>query len=200
VNSLKGFVVNNKYELLITEDGGVTWNSGFLTSDDPLSDIFFLDEAHGWIPSDNRIYRTDDGGYTWNVDTLPTLRWMNSVFFTDSLHGLTCGYEGHILKCCDAGPVNVKEFDDEKLTFFHRFYPNPVLSSATIEYQLKSSCHVRIDIYDLYGHHIRNLKNGIQEIGMHRVEWNADHYNSGIYFYRIRAGMDITSGKIVFVK
>ncbi|MDF1537393.1 MAG: YCF48-related protein [Candidatus Thorarchaeota archaeon] len=66
-----------------------------------LSDIFFLDDTHGWIVGDQiPIMYTPDGGNTWyeqSVSEEVTGRLM-SVDFTNQTHGWAVGSEGIILR------------------------------------------------------------------------------------------------------
>lgn len=66
-------------------------------------------------------------------------------------------------------------------------YPNPFNSSTTIRYELPVESEVRLEIFDLLGRKIETLISGRQEAGSHSVNWKADDFSSGIYFYKIEA-------------
>lgn len=72
-------------------------------------------------------------------------------------------------------------------------YPNPFNPSTTIQYEMGTSGHARIMIYDVLGRHVRTLVNGDMPAGVHRVTWDgraADGATvaSGVYLYRLEAG------------
>jgi photosystem II stability/assembly factor-like uncharacterized protein len=57
-----------KAVLIHTTDGGKTWESTFMTGDEPFFDrIRFLDQREGWLFARDRVYRTDDSGRSWQA-------------------------------------------------------------------------------------------------------------------------------------
>jgi photosystem II stability/assembly factor-like uncharacterized protein len=79
VNQNRGWAVGSKGTLLITEDGGKTWQQKYRPTEDVIRDIYFLDETTGWIVCERNIYdlknvdeprtylmNTTDGGQRWN--------------------------------------------------------------------------------------------------------------------------------------
>lgn len=71
-------------------------------------------------------------------------------------------------------------------------YPNPFNPITTIQYVLPESQAVKLVIYDNLGQIVRVLANGVQEPGMHSVEWDGTNIQgqpaaSGIYFYKLQA-------------
>ena len=79
-------------------------------------------------------------------------------------------------------------------------YPNPFNGSTTINYGLKQSEYVLIDIYDLLGRKIERLIQHEQPAGNHHVIWNAKDVSTGIYFYRIQAGDFLDTKKMLLLK
>src|SRR5713101_5044674 len=70
--------------------------------------------------------------------------------------------------------------------------PNPLLlwSPAVIKESVASSNIENInttmeEIYDLLGSEVTSLVNGILSPGSYAIPWNASHFASGIYFYRL---------------
>jgi len=47
-------------------------------------------------------------------------------------------------------------------------------------YLFNLDSEVKLEIYNISGHRVRELVNGIQELGRHRIQWNAtnDHGQS----------------------
>ncbi|HBC46297.1 MAG TPA: hypothetical protein DCZ43_04555 [candidate division Zixibacteria bacterium] len=79
-------------------------------------------------------------------------------------------------------------------------YPNPFNISTNIDYELAQQCNVKIDIYDISGGQFATLINEIEQVGHHRVIWNASDVSSGIYFYRMKAGTFDAVKKLALVK
>lgn len=66
-------------------------------------------------------------------------------------------------------------------------YPNPFNPVTNIDYSITSTGKVEIKIYDVIGKEVATLVNGIEDAGIHTVQFNALNLASGIYFYKINA-------------
>ncbi len=83
-------------------------------------------------------------------------------------------------------PVNVavRKMEDVGLASFQNF-PNPFGQSTTIAYQLEQSQTVLLEVYDQLGRKIKTLVQTEQANGYHEVTFDAQAYDSGIYYYKI---------------
>ncbi|HPG82547.1 MAG TPA: T9SS type A sorting domain-containing protein, partial [bacterium] len=79
-------------------------------------------------------------------------------------------------------------------------YPNPFNPSTTIEYSLKKSTLVAIDILNLAGQKIVQLASGRQEAGRHFVRFDAKDLPSGNYFFRIITPDWVQHGNMILLK
>ncbi|MBU1707212.1 T9SS type A sorting domain-containing protein, partial [bacterium] len=79
-------------------------------------------------------------------------------------------------------------------------WPNPFNPNTTIVYDLKESGPVQLRIFDVLGREAAVLIDGYQEIGQHKVTFDASSLPSGIYFYRIKAGDFTDTKKMIFMK
>ena len=79
-------------------------------------------------------------------------------------------------------------------------YPNPFNPSTTIRYSLPSSAHVKLTIYNMLGQVVSELVNEEQPAGWKEVRWDASHYPSGVYFYRLEAGNFSDVKKLLLLK
>jgi hypothetical protein len=76
----------------------------------------------------------------------------------------------------------------------HQNVPNPFNPTTMIEYQVAGGpIHVRIDVYDVAGRHIKTLVDAHQTAGIQRAVWDGrnsagQRVSTGVYFYRMRAG------------
>jgi hypothetical protein len=72
-------------------------------------------------------------------------------------------------------------------------YPNPFNPETKIQFQLPTTTHVRIEIYNIHGQKIRTLLDGQRTAGFHTLLWdgriqNGESAASGMYFYHLVAG------------
>ncbi|HLE33331.1 MAG TPA: T9SS type A sorting domain-containing protein [Bacteroidota bacterium] len=79
-------------------------------------------------------------------------------------------------------------------------FPNPFNPSTTIRYDIPQASHVSIRIYDALGRMVSDLVDSDHQPGFHSVEWNADKFTSGVYYYRIVAGEFVSVKKLLLVK
>ena len=79
-------------------------------------------------------------------------------------------------------------------------YPNPFNSSTTIEYSLRESGDIKLEIYNLNGQRLETLVNENKSAGKHRINWNADNYSSGNYFYKLTTNNSTERKKMLLVK
>jgi MYXO-CTERM domain-containing protein len=103
--STEGFFVGAQGTVLVTQDGGRTFEAQVVPTQANLYGVFFLpDGKTGWIVGDGgTILHTTDGGTTWAAQSSPTQRLIYAVYFTDALHGFCAGEESTLLQTADGG-------------------------------------------------------------------------------------------------
>jgi hypothetical protein len=79
-------------------------------------------------------------------------------------------------------------------------YPNPFNPTTTINYSIPKYGNVKLAVYNLLGEQIAVLVNGFQNAGEYKVEFNANNFASGIYFYRIETGTFSSAKQMMLVK
>jgi hypothetical protein len=84
-------------------------------------------------------------------------------------------------------------------------YPNPFNPTTTIDYALAKEGHVRIEIYDILGRHIKTLVKTTQDAGQYQTSWNGTNemniqVAAGVYFYKMQVGDFVAVNKLVLVK
>jgi len=88
----------------------------------------------------------------------------------------------------------------------HQNAPNPFNPATTISFYLPRAAAVTLDVYDSAGSLVTRLLDGaVTPRGTHRVEWRGvdregRSVSSGVYFYRLRAGRETISKKMVLVR
>ena len=81
-------------------------------------------------------------------------------------------------------------------------YPNPFNPSTNIEYSVANEEKVSLKVYDVLGNEVATLVDKEQPAGNYRVMFSTSDLNisSGVYFYRLRAGGNIVTKKMVLLK
>jgi hypothetical protein len=64
-------------------------------------------------------------------------------------------------------------------------YPNPFNPRTIINYSIADQSQVLLIVYDALGREVTTLVNKQQNPGIYQVEWNAENFSSGIYYYKL---------------
>ncbi|MBM2840039.1 MAG: quiC [Bacteroidetes bacterium] len=79
-------------------------------------------------------------------------------------------------------------------------YPNPFNPLTTIRYDVPTSTHVSLKVYNVLGQEVATLVNETKVAGRHRVEWNSIGVVSGVYWYRFQAGSFVQTKNLLLLK
>ncbi|MEG8988592.1 alpha/beta hydrolase-fold protein [Ignavibacteria bacterium 4148-Me] len=79
-------------------------------------------------------------------------------------------------------------------------YPNPFNSVTNINYKLPEAGHVTIKIYNLLGQEIATLVNEFKPQGHYEIQFDASNLASGIYLYKMQAGIFSEIKKFMLMK
>jgi len=131
-----------------------------------------------WDDQINSIKQTNDGGYVVCGNTEGDYLINGNMDYTDFW----------VLKLDDEG--NYTSIDNEQLTIdnyeLDQNYPNPFNNQTNISYGLKDISEVNITVYNSNGQLVQNLVNEKQGKGKYSVLFNANKFNSGIYYYQLK--------------
>jgi hypothetical protein len=84
-------------------------------------------------------------------------------------------------------------------------YPNPFNPITFIDYSLPQAAQVRVEVFNVLGQSVRTLLDSERRAGLHTVAWDGtnDHgapVASGVYIYRVSAGDQHASKKMVLLR
>ncbi len=87
----------------------------------------------------------------------------------------------------------------------HQNYPNPFNPATEIRFDLPYTAKVELKVFNVLGQEIATLLSRELPSGSHSVTWNGrDDYDqpvsSGVYFYRLEAGGNSISKKMILIK
>jgi hypothetical protein len=84
-------------------------------------------------------------------------------------------------------------------------YPNPFNPVTTIEFSLAHEGNCELKIFNVQGQRIRILVSERKTPGRHKVSWDGRNdrgtaVTSGIYFYRLQAGLFVSVKKMIILR
>ena len=83
-------------------------------------------------------------------------------------------------------------------------YPNPFNPSTIIPYQIPTTTHVRLEVFNLLGQRLATLVDGDRPAGAHTAQWDATDatgraVGAGVFIYRLTGGGHTVSRRMVLI-
>ncbi len=110
-----------------------------------------------------------------------------------------------VTKACESGPVfkSVAQLPEE--FGLSQNYPNPFNPVTQFTLDLIEQTRVSVVVYNVAGQKVRALANEVMPAGSHTLIWDGTHENgqalsSGVYFYRVIAGDEMVTRKMMLLK
>ena len=79
-------------------------------------------------------------------------------------------------------------------------YPNPFNPETIIRFEIPVTSFVNLTIYNALGEKVATLINQQMDRGVYRWNFNAGNYPSGVYIYRLNAGDQVFTKKMMLLK
>lgn len=79
-------------------------------------------------------------------------------------------------------------------------YPNPFNPSTMIYYTLPQEMHVRLTVYNALGQEVATLLDGTVNGGKHQTAFIADNLPTGLYIYKLQAGGNVSTGRMMLIR
>ncbi len=98
--------------------------------------------------------------------------------------------------------TSISERESEIPLKFELFnnYPNPFNPTTKIEYTILRSADVTIKVFNLLGEGVAVLVNQKQNAGKYIIDFNASNLASGIYLYKMQAGVYSSTKKMILLR
>lgn len=138
IDKSKGWLIGKRElsdNLYYTSDGGKSWELKMSGDSLYYSNIYFVDNDHGWMKMSKKIgpyqeytyslWRTKNGGNSWQKATAPPA--FEAIFFVDSLNGFSAG-SSEFYKTIDGGASWQKSGVEQNAGFgiFDVFSSDPI--------------------------------------------------------------------------
>lgn len=204
VNSSTGYLAARG--ILKSTDGGNTWLQKSPNYYDYFYGIRFSSQNTGYaFGVYGKMIKTTDAGETWGELPMPTDLMGSDMHFINENTGYFVGDQGMILKTTNGGGNVINGINDPVFEIpgdyrLSQNFPNPFNPVTTINFSIPKYSQIRISIYDILGKEIDVIVNGYLSPGNYNIEWNAQNFASGVYFYELKTGEFIERRKMVLIK
>ncbi len=203
----------DKYGLKQDDTATVTvrlQNVGAVTADSVWIS-FEVNDALGLLTRNDSVYvgslapLEESQEYQWSVVVYDTTFgagiWTAEVFSSNAKNYSPDGY----FKVATEPMVDAEEDGPDAGIYPDNFVlkqnsPNPFNAVTKIEFELPRRAHVKLEIFNTLGQRVTILADEEMVAGKHTVNWDADDYASGIYFYRLRTNNYEETKKMTLLK
>lgn len=166
--------------------GNTIYCLGQLSGDESYSEYLFA-------------LRENDGKLVWHLP----INSYNSPLIYQSGKLFVQGETG-VLVIADSA---ASRFTDPGLPAFQlsQNYPNPFNGQTLISFELRAGANVQLIVYNVMGQSVRQLIHGFHYPGSYTAIWDGTNaagqkVGSGIYFYRLNAGQEASTKRLLFMK
>jgi ligand-binding sensor domain-containing protein len=155
-------------------------------NDFPINEIIEDDQQNIWIATGNGLFKlTPDSVFT-RYSTLDGLADDNVTGIEFDANGeMWISTWNGVSTTADISTA-ISNVENKKVTL--QLYPNPILTTATLDFDLEKNENVRVEIFNVAGQLLLTPFDGKRLTGNHQLEFNVASFPQGIYFCKIKIG------------
>lgn len=189
IENTTGLVMIGTEKGIYTSEDMTNWTADNAVANIPVMEIKQqLLENH----DSKYVYLIDEVGDTTSIQ-YPSISNQDIVYIAT--------YGRGIYKCEDfvqgTGESIVENTTNSTNALEMNIYPNPVVSEATINFNVETAATVSYQIFDLTGRMVQNATLGNYGQGSHSVNFNVNGLSNGTYIVRVQAGTTSNIAKIL---
>ena len=189
IENTTGLVMIGTEKGIYTSEDMTNWTADNAVANIPVMEIKQqLLENH----DSKYVYLIDEVGDTTSIQ-YPSISNQDIVYIAT--------YGRGIYKCEDfvqgTGESIVENTTNSTDALEMSIYPNPVVSEATINFNVETAATVSYQIFDLTGRMVQNATLGNYGQGSHSVNFNVNGLSNGTYIVRVQAGSTSNIAKIL---
>ncbi len=216
VNANKAWVAGLGY-ICVTTDKGISWRyveHQLNNIDSSFYTIAFFNDTLGYVATySGLILKTTDSGFSWIADSsLINQFTIFSSAFNNNGRIFFGTINGYLIASELISSVKEKDETVERFELYQN-YPNPFNSTTKIRFSISTLSNedkipVTLEVFDLLGRKITSIVNDYLNPGTYEVEFSVDKIDdrsnstqsSGILFYKLSAGDQVMSKKMIYLK
>ncbi|MCC7159392.1 MAG: T9SS type A sorting domain-containing protein [Ignavibacteria bacterium] len=183
--------------------GGGNWIKLDSMTNRHLRGVHFTSSTSGTVVGESgTILRTTNSGANWFFQSSPTSSSLFAVQYLNEETGWIGGNNGVILRTTNGGFTFINQVNTAVPNDYQLFqnYPNPFNPKTIITFSVLRSGRVNLTIYNSSGEEIwSHTKNNLNP-GKYEIEWNAEGYASGVYFYTMESNDVFLTKKMILIK
>jgi pectate lyase len=161
------------------------------------NNVSFLDTTAGnrWVA----------GWYTTATETTRLIPGTDNVFSPPYLYTLDSAADVKEIVMMHAGNKGGVSAVNSRAQLISGYrlmqnFPNPFNPATEISYQLPAASEVKLVVYDVLGGEVAVLVNAQRAAGNYQVKFDGSGLSSGVYFYRLEAGVFVETRKLVLLR
>jgi photosystem II stability/assembly factor-like uncharacterized protein len=204
IDTQTGWVAGAWGSVYKTVNGGHDWIKQSSKTRQHLVSVHFCDENTGWSVGDKgTILHTSDGGNGWTTQDSGTEYLLYDVLCVGSRSAWAVGESGTILEFrSEVTSVDEREKGKNSLEEIALYpnYPNPFNVSTTFRFYMPEKRSVNLTVYNMLGQQVCVLSDDYRDRGFHTIIWEAGDLPTGVYFFRLKSGLNVKKGKCLLLK
>ncbi|RPI17459.1 MAG: T9SS C-terminal target domain-containing protein [Ignavibacteriae bacterium] len=187
-----------------TANWGATWSLVYSANIGHIKGLHYYGAFGSFaVGHSGSILRNTGSESPWTLQNSGVMSQLNAISVLNSNENIiyAVGDNGIMLKT-DNGGIGIQKISTEIPNKFSlsQNYPNPFNPKTIINFQLPMSNYVKLYIYDALGREIGTLVNEQLKAGTYQVDWQADSYASGVYYYKLITDGFSETKKMILIK
>ncbi len=151
-----------------------------------IYEIIEDDQQNIWIASENGLFKLNPDEVFTRYSTLDGLA-------DDEVTGIEFDADGGMWISTRNGvsttaALSTATSNVENITIQLQLFPNPILTTATLNFDLEKNGNVQVEIYNVAGQLLRSVFDGKKSTGNHQLEFDVSEFSQGIYFCKVKIG------------
>jgi photosystem II stability/assembly factor-like uncharacterized protein len=183
--------------IIKTSNGGANWFSQTSNDTRYLRECYVISQTKAIaVGQGGKVIMTTNGGDNWTVQVTGSSVELWSIDFVNDTVGYAIG-NNVVLKTTNGGITFVGGENENVPTEYELYqnYPNPFNPITHFGFRIANFGLVKLKINDISGKEIDVVVNKNLSAGEYKIDFDASHLASGVYFYSLWIDNQIISSK-----